>query len=482
MQRSGILLLSLLLATPVLAGCLAGEETIAPAGDGSTLDTAENVPTLAVLHAAGVTNNSTTAPALPAGLPLPVGAVRYSGWDSFEPTLGVDSKGRVFLSNFDVRIPDWGLLARSDDQGLTWTDVTPRVGGVTMPPQSNDPYVFVDPDTDRIFLSDLQVLQCATLSFSDNGGESWITNPIGCGLPPSAPPHDHQTVFTAKPRLLTTVGYPKIVYYCINRVVDSTCATSLNGGLSFGPLRPLVFNGLEPCDGFISGGLHAHGTAAPDGTVYIGKAHCDVPMIARTLDDGLTWQTFVISDKVKVAPHSHEVATAADEAGNVYAFWIGEDRLPYLAVSTDQGATWTEAVMVAPPGVGTTDYPAIAAGAAGRVAFAYYGTAAAKEYGAMEDGDTWNGYIGVITDALTPGFTVATAPVNDPADPLARGVCGATRCDGPESNGVGDFIDIVIGPDGRPWAAMVDVCDAGCADGSRTIGIGIVGTLVTGPA
>ncbi len=479
MKLPSRLLFGMALVVPALAlaGCIQ-PELIDDIATGATEETTLP-PTAAVAYTLGANGLElvpvTTDGLLPDGLPLPVGASRYSPTRSFEPTVGVTSDGTLFLSSFAPGVPAWTLLSRSKDQGVTWEDVTPKVGGVSVPPQSNDPYVFIDPDTDRIFLSDLQALVCATLSYSDDGGDSWVSNPVGCGQPFGV--HDHQTVFTAKPRTVTTVGYDNVVYYCINRVVDSACATSLNGGITFGPLRPLVYPGVDAEKQALCGGLHAHGAASADGIVYLPKGQCGVPTVSISKDDGLTWKMVKISD---VASPGHEVAFAVDEAGNAYALWISSDRLPYLATSADGGMTWNDAVMVAPPGVMTTDFPTITAGADGRIALAYYGTTADKKYAEMTAEDSWNAYLTVVTDVFGDSPVFSTVTVNDPADPVARGVCGGTRC-----NGVGDFIDVVIDAEGRPWVALVDVCTVECAklDGTKNDNaLGFVGTLAQGPA
>lgn len=485
MKLGTLSLAALLVGGLSLAGCVAppDETPAATAADDAPVAPAGLTGVAYQAPAPGLfdANLSPPVPVTPS-FPLPVGLQRTSPMESFEPTIGVTSDGAVFLSTFQYHLPTGiSLLQRTTDGGLTWEDVTPMIGPVTFPPQSNDPYVHVDPDTDRIFLSDLQALVCSTLSFSDDGGNSWTPSPLGCGLPGGG--QDHQTIFTAKPRTLTTVDYPNLVYYCINRVADSSCATSVNGGLSFGPLRPLVFNGAELCSDpspenpfpNIAGGLHAHGAAAPDGTAYVPKGHCGYPRVAITQDDGLTWDVVTISATVPSA--GHEVPFAVDEAGHAYAMWISSDELPYLAVSEDGGRTWNEPIMVAPPGVKSARWPTIAAGADGRVAMAYYGTTFDLEE--AKDGEiTWNGYLTVLTDALSESPVIASATINDPADPLARGQCSG-RCDG-----VGDFIDVVIDVEGRPWAAFVDVCNEDCvtgkADGNRGA-FGVAGTLAAGP-
>jgi hypothetical protein len=408
---------------------------------------------------------------------LPVGVARYLGAGAFEPTLGRDKTGALFYSAYNYENTEDGDVFISLDHGHTWKEVTPAIAGEQFPPMSFDNYVYVDVDTGRVYSVDLFALLCSTLSYTDDQARSWITNPIGCGHPVGV--HDHQTVWTSKPRQTPTIGYSKLVHYCVNRIVDTACAKSIDGGLTFGPLRPLVFHEVgpapprQPC-----GGLTAHGTDAPDGTIYLPKGDCGVPVVAISQDDGHSWRVSVISADVRV--RGHEVAFAVDEAGNAYAFWIGEDLKPYLAASADGGWTWNPAVMVAPPEVGTADFPTLAAGSDGRVVAAYYGTAAEKSYSSMRPDDVWHGYLTVITDALSEAPHLATVTVNPVTDPLARGGCGGSRCDG-----VGDFIDVIIDHEGRPWAAFVDVCNKACAevDGTTNVGVeGLVGTLAAGPA
>ncbi len=77
--------------------------------------------------------------------------------------------------------------------------------------------------------------------------------------------------------------------------------------------------------------------------------------------------------------------------------------------------------------------------------------------------------MGVITDAWNDKPLITTTQVNSHDDPLDEDPnCGYARC-----GGFGDFIDIEIDDDGRPWAAMAN----------DLIGqSGIATTYVTGPA
>ena len=480
--RSSLCVL-LLLATLPLAGCVdtPAAEEVAPDALPEGL-----APTLGVLHGP---DGATLDPALAGTVPRAVGLARAVGLRSFEPTLGVNQAGVLFMTAFHPDAPG-PTVVRSRDQGATWENVGPRLPtGHGNPPITGDPYVYVDPGTGRVFMSDLQL--CNYLSWSDDEGGSWTTNPLPCGHPIGF--DDHQTLVAAKPRKLPTVGYANVLYYCINRVYDAACTTSLNGGLAWGPFVP-----TWPADfnGRVCGGLHGHAAAGPDGRVYLGRVHCGAVEVAWTEDDGLTWTRSRIDSPLP--PEGHEVSVAVDEAGGVHALWMAEG-LPHLASSLDGGRTWTAPAMVAAPGVTAADFPALAAGAAGRLVVAYVGTTLEGGYegrqtsapnplaGAKDTRQedwanaTWHAYVGLVTlDASGAVATIQTVTANDPADPVARGLCGHTRC-----SGIGDFIHAEVGPDGRPWAAFVDVCTEGCATdpgAKNDAPVGFAGTLAQGPS
>jgi hypothetical protein len=217
-----------------------------------------------------------------------------------------------------------------------------------------------------------------------------------------------------------------------------------------------------------------------------------------TEDDGQTWQRHRISGDHPTHWGDHDVSIAVDEAGNVFAVWVGDEGYPWMASSRDAGHSWSRAVPLSPEGVNVTGFAVAAAGAEGRLAVAFYG--AQREGGYSNDtpdqtlvqdlagqrpdaaawsGILWNVYLGVSLDALSDAPTFDFATLNEPSDPAGRGLCGRTRC-----GGVGDFIDAAIDPDGRPWVAYVDACREACTAGGEPEGegMGVMGTLIDGPA
>ena len=396
-----------------------------------------------------------------------------------EPTLGITKQGEIFITlssgcvtsctgepqMLETVAPGGRVVWSSKNEGKTWKDVSPGVRdqGVSPHAFSLDPYVLVDehPDGDRIFNIDL-TLACAILSYSDDRGANWITNPLACG----EPVNDHQTLFAGKPRTSTTIGYPHVLYYCFNHPAFTKCTKSINGGLTFVPTAQIT---APTC-----GGLNGHGVVDRKGVIYLPLASCGKPHLAISKDEGDTWTDVIINDDID-ADNGGDPSVAVDEKGNLYYLYVdAENRQPLLSVSRNGGKSWSKPIDVAPRGVEATNLATLAVGAPGKVAIAYYGTRDSEN---MELG--WSGYIASGIDVLGRNPTFYTGTVNDPKHPLKMGQCGPGRC-----GRVLDFIDVEIAPDGQPWGAYVDACLATCEktkQESYADNLGVVGTITGGP-
>ena len=422
------------------------------------------------------------------------------GHHALEPTLGIDPGGDIFYAaaGFDQaggRLPVTDIM-RSADSGKSWEVVSPRVLDYNTMPITLDPYVWVDDrldgDSARVYTIDL-TLACSYLSYSDDDGESWITNPLACGRPVN----DHQTLFSGPPASSPTVGYPNILYYCYNDVGSSQCTKSLDGGITFHPTGSPAFTGYKPgsdetgffgVDGFC-GGLHGHGAVGDDGTVYLPREYCGEPFLAISHDEGVTWDTVKVS-KIRSISQPDEGAAhpsvTVDSKGNVYYTWISsKDRLLYLSVSKDGGKKWSKPVVAGAPSVKETNLPQIDVRGPGKIAIVYYGSTNSPYPKCKRKCDaasylktTWNAYVTISGNALARNPLFVTGTVNDPKDPLHRGRCGPGRCGWPY-----DFIDVEIGPDGIAYGAFVDGCMSDCSelrhDGDEYEGL--VSRVVAGP-
>jgi hypothetical protein len=435
---------------------------------------------------------------------LPTVVLIRPGYAGIEPSLGIDPAGRVFVNAvFNNGIVLETRVLRSGDQGAIWKDVTSRVGPLDVHAYTNDPYLYVDPVTGRVFHDDL-ILPCQLLSSSGNGGKTWRHSVVSCDQA------DHQTIFAGPPTVSRTFTYPNVVYDCAvgggaltPTSTATTCDRSIDGGRTFTQVRPPYLShpgtgaGSYGIPGLCDGGS-GHGFVGPDGTVYLPRGWCGQPWLAMSRDEGIHWKRVQISSRGMpldcCGVFDHEAGAVADAAGNVYYFWVARDRLPYLAVSRDRGSHWGAPIMVGPPGLKEASLPAISIGAAGKLAMAYMGSTNSpgrpfpnelncprsepirslltcpepKRYETV----TWNGYVTTTTEALTAVPTFVTSSINPPSDPLIVGTCGPIRC-GAEY----DFIDVEIAPDGTPWAAFIDGCTAAgaCIDPGELIVGHIVG-------
>ena len=394
----------------------------------------------------------------------------------FEPTLGVTGDGTIFTVGGTCDTPvgqsaPFAPVLRSQDGGENFTDASPRLpDGSPSHPKSLDPYLYVDKDTDRVFTTDVvDPAGCNPFSFSADKGSTWTTSQV-CSL------SDHQNVFTgpppkngAQPR-----GYPNVVYYCsidagalAGFSKGTGCAKSLDGGLTFARTGQLPYT-FDPaksqgeatrCDGGTGPGF-----VDREGTIYLPRGFCGQPFLAISRDEGATWTRVQVADKplgFQIAGgnkvYNHEATVAVDAVGNVFYTWAAEDRLPYMAISRDGGKTFGPPRMMGAPGVKEAWNPTIELGPDGRLAFTYVGStnSPGPPFKGDYEGVTFNGYMAVTDDALAEQPTFYTATVNDPADPLIKGLCEPVRC-GQQF----DFNDVVLDRAGTAYASLIDACTA----------------------
>ena len=394
------------------------------------------------------------------------------GYDAVEPTLGLTKDNQVFYTAAGQE----NEIVTSKDGGKTWKTVSPKLGERNRHAITLDPYIWVDEDTGRVFTIDLTVA-CSYMSYTDDRGKNWITTPLACGRPVN----DHQSLFGGPPVSSTPVGYDNVLYYCWNDVATSSCGKSLNGGLTFQPTGQPAFHpgdGTEGQSGMRHcGGLHGHGVVGRDGTVFLPKEHCEEPWLSISKDEGTTWEHVRVSSKTAI--WGPDPSVAVDEKGNIYYVFLDAMRLPNITYSRDGGETWSKPLMLGAPGVNEGVLATVDVGAPGKIAVAYYGSDDVsgpidkRKYG---QDVLWNGYITMSADIFAKNPVFYSANVNDPKYPMAKGACGPRRC-----YEALDFIDVVIGRDGTPWAALADSCVMVC-EGLTTGNSGVVGRLVGGPS
>lgn len=433
-----------------------------------------------------------------------------TGEYTIEPNIGITSSGALFVDALKCGpLGTAPVVLRSTDQARTFEDVSPSLGGAKTHQLTQDPYLYVDKRTDRVFSTDIdKVVACQPLSLSDDQGRSWTETQTGCSLA------DHANMFAgpAPAGGAQPSGYANVVYYCaidggaLAEVSKATsCVKSLDGGLTsvrtgepaFVADPAVTASNPTKCDGGTGPGF-----VDSAGTVYLPRGWCGQPWLAMSRDEGRTWERVQVADNgmstenddatANQTAYNHEAGVRVDARGTIYYVWVAHDRLPYLAVSRDGGRTWSRPMMFGPPGVRQAWNPTLDIAPSGRIAMSYMASTNAPPAPAADGPEdlepyrnaTWNGYMTISDDALAADPTFYTASVSAPDHPfvkLAAGAgqsgpipCAQVRC-GQEF----DFIDLKMARDGTPWAIFVDACSAGRDCISPTFGQAVAARLVT---
>ena len=399
------------------------------------------------------------APGKRASAPVP--CMTFVGTTSEAGSVGVTRSGSLFYAPLleNTSPPPQNTLqgpefvVRSRDRGTSWTSLntqSPATGGLV------PPWMSIDPDTSRIwFVRTLPQLCGARIDWSDDDGDTWQTNP---SVPCPSQGGEKLLEGPAPPGGAKPVGYPHVVYYCANNIdiapSNLWCYKSLDGGPTFS------FVGSFPDPTSPPGCDERHpsrpGVVGKDGGLYFPTILCGALGAAISHDEGATWRFRpILSSGLQ---DIYTSGSTVDSHGNLYFAFRGPGSLPYLTISTDRGESWRAPIMVAAPGVSAVRRVAVTARKRGEVALAYLGTT---------DGSRYNGYITKSHNVLSGKPRFWSAPVNDPANPLANAA---------DSETFGDrffYGTAAIAPDGTAWAGF-HCAKTGACPGQR---IGVVGRL-----
>ncbi len=371
--------------------------------------------------------------------------VNYTAPSSFfgstnagEPSLGVNGKSGAMMyqagtSTFKLVVDATGTA--------TWSDVTPPLSILNI-----DPILATDRVTGRTFAGGLDG-ECSLLSYSDNDGASWIPMGNAC-----AGVIDHQSIGSgayAAGSLPVPRVYSRAVYYCAQNGIDA-CATSTDGGLTFGAPVPV----LGAC-----GSLHGHVKVSPDGTAYLPNSHCGGKAGGGiTTNNGLTWNSYTISGSNE-ATDGFDPSVGITPDNTIYQSWEGANHHPYVAKSTNRGAGWTAPYdLGASLGVVNATFQSVIAGDNGRAAVAFLGSTTAGNPFAEAFAGVWDVYVAHTYDG---GATWTTTKAT--SDPVQRGwMCaGGTTCN--SGRNLLDFMDVNVTKDGRVAVGYADGCIGACA-------------------
>jgi hypothetical protein len=411
---------------------------------------------------------------------LPLACVDETGYATSESSIAVTADGALVYSPAETE----NSMARSLNNGTSWSLTYPANEQPTAFWNTVDPYVIADRRTGRVFWSH------ATGPVRNEGGLPqgagfYLAGAYGFQVYSSsddaktfttadyqtAPTGDWEKVFIGPPPPSSTekpVGYPNVVYLCANSPVEVTgpgrlCYKSLDGGVSFqiaGYTSPTASNPQDICPPL----NFNTGVVDSQGTIYqpVDCEHSAYVVVSHDEGASETWIPEPDAAKGTITSGTN-LKLAIDDADNLYAMWTSADGLLYLAISRDYAHSWSAPMMLAAPGLHNVQRPAIAAGAPGNVAVTYYasGDPSAKLASA---------YITQTADALDARPLFYTGALNDPSAPFFKdpGLTGGS----PRPDFVGGAYD---SQGKRFWAGTIKRLGAPVNGSIATSGL--VGTL-----
>jgi hypothetical protein len=380
--------------------------------------------------------------------------------DAGEPSIGYNPATDATF--FQANTTTAKVTGFNGSGGATWTDVTQPAATVSL-----DPILWTDRDTGRTISSQL-LLACSQAAFTDDDGATWLPSQ-GCGIGTGI---DHQTIgggpFAEGSLATSDPIYPHAVYYCTqDGVVAAHCATSYDGGMTFGPTT--IPYTVDKCPLL----LHGHVKVGPDGTAYLPTADCEGKQtLAESHDNGVTWTLDEVPDSTtqdESDPH-----LGIGDKGTLYYGWEGakgdlgdkgyssgdafNEGPAMISVKPAGSNTWRPAIDVgAQLGIKNIQFPEVFSGDDNRAAFAFLGTTTAGDDQASDFKGVWHLYVSYTYDG---GLTWSTVDAT-PTDPVQRGCIwlqgGSSAC-----RNLLDFNDITIDKQGRVMVAYADGCTDKC--------------------
>ena len=175
--------------------------------------------------------------------------------------------------------------------------------------------------------------------------------------------------------------------------------------------------------------------------MYIPQSCLSGTYLAVSTNEGASYTWLSVAAAPSTNGLGATVQLAIDSADNLYVLWLGSSGLN-VVVSRDGGHHWGAPTTISPPGLRNIILPALAALAGGHIGIVYYASTAPSA-------NTLSGYVSQTNDALAqrPLFYVGEA--NNPAHPIFRNYGDAYS---PRA----DFIGAAYDSGGGFWGALVE--------------------------
>jgi hypothetical protein len=385
--------------------------------------------------------------------------VLQQGGGHTEPSLVIDSKGRIFVSAIaglpgNVTAPGTPLW-RSENGGRSFTvHATASVGPAPTVLAGGDSALILD-KRNVVYGTDLW-LGDDSVWYSTDHGDTFT------GFPFSHRPADDRNwlAYSRKDDAIYQI-FDGLDGLWISRA-------DLGGPLGSSAALSFAFNQQIAPEGAVGGGSdhpYVRGGIAPPGgiavdqrtgAVYTSWSDQHGVAIGRSADKGASWRithipgTRVTGDLLDTEWNFIPIAT--DPAGNLFAAWsqvIGHDaRNPHgismwLGASRDGGKHWTKTRL---PALSTAAFPALAVYAKDRVGMAWVDTAHTGDPNGQSFLDArWRLRYAEVTGLLGGHAHVTEAT----ADPAAHNGTLFVGPQGQSDRGMGDFFSVAVGPAGQ---------------------------------
>ena len=408
-----------------------------------------------------------------------------------EPGVGVTPTGQFWTASdiapyaaHDPRVdPAAGLLSGADiwtstDGGRTykWISDPFAAASKTAGLAGEDTDLAVAPEKNSkgfytVYAASLWI-GSTSLAWSDDGGKTWNVNPLG-GVPAQDRPwlaaDGPCTVYVVYHQLPLFTPTVSAYNVCSNGNVPVSSGAALDP-VNHTALTSSDFPGLS--NSFNKQAVDTSSRSKYRHHIYIPMSLCQVQspivpdllsnvtassgcptgtqyLVAVSSDNGQTFTYHPVVLDPSGATLVWAATVATDAAGNVYFTW-SDNKNSYLDTSTDGGSTWSKPERLNPPGTAAV-YPTVAAGQAGRVDVAWYGTSRsgnsndAKVMGkpSVKGSAPWKVYV----DRSTDGGKSFAAP-RSVSDAIHLGVLCTSGggCAGDGSRNLLDDFGLTISP------------------------------------
>ena len=320
----------------------------------------------------------------------------------------------------------------------------------------------------RTFLGELTAGD-SNMSYTDDDGANH-TQTQGGGVPQGP---DHETVGggpynpNSIPPPPPNPVYANAIYYCTQNVAaEAECSRSDDGGLTFGPGIP-IYQNAQQC----IGSIHGHVKVARDGTVYVPNYSCTISGVgnqgvAVSTDNGITWTERNVpgSGSPKPGLVDPSVGIGLNDVGKpsgqttntIYFGYIDSDGTPKIAFSHDSGVTWSTPQNVgAVFNIANSTFPVVVAGDDNRAAFGFIGTTTLGNSSTDPNfPGIWHLYIATTYNGGNSWNTIDATPDT----PIQVGpICNAgTTCSTPRN--LLDFNGFDVDSQGRGLVGVTEGC------------------------